>query len=531
MKKIVTVFLFSFNLIFICGMNAQKSRTKVHELTPEEVKTIKKEAGSYFDATNYNDALKSYLKIYSSDPNNTEYNFRIGYCYLETTVNKKAASEYLVKACESKNAKKEWLYYLGQASMYSEEWDQAEKAFDDYKSAVHGKPNKDFINPDRMIEMCRNGKDLCANPVKCVFKNVGKSINTSGDEFNPFVSADGSYMVFTSRRKGNTGGLIEELGFYTADVYWSQWKDTAWLKAKNAGVNVNTEWDDESVGLSPMGDQLCIFFDDEEAFADLKFSMLKGKMWQRGEPPPAFVNSIQYEGSACTSLDGNTMIFSSNRKESIGGSDLFMIKRIKNNTWSEPVNLGNSINTIYDEDSPFLSLDGKKLYFSSKGWNSMGGFDIFCSEWNPTEQKWNLPQNIGFPVNDAEDNNFISFTGDERYAYLDAIRQDGFGERDIYKVEFLDSVTHPFNTLITGNFTAANGRIEIKKISLESTASSEVMELYPLTSYHFAFAVKPGKYLLKAEGNGFTPFSEEINITSSVTPLDFTRSIEAKASH
>ncbi len=529
MNKILAVLFIFFLLIYHGESHAQKSKVRV--LTADEIKSIKKDAGDYFNATNYKDALNAYLKIYQSDPQNTEFNFRIGYCYLVTTINKRESAKYLEKACLGKNPKKEWFYYLGQASMFSEKWDQAEKAFVDYKNATHDKPNKDFISPDRMIEMCRNGKDLCSRPVNCIFKNAGKTINTPGDEFNPFISADGKFMVFTSRRKGNVGGLIEELGLYTADVYWSQWKDSIWLKAKNAGVNVNTEWDDESVGLSPLGDVICIFFDDEDAFADLKFSSLKGKMWQRGEPPPAQVNTIQYEGSACMSLDGNTMYFSSNRKDGSGGSDLWMMKRIKHNTWEDPVNMGKGINTPYDEDSPFLTLDGKKLYFSSRGWNSMGGFDIFCSTWNEAEQKWNTPENIGFPLNDAEDNNFISLTGDERYAYLDAIRPDGLGERDIYRVEFLDSIQHPFNSVVMGNFTSINGRIEVKKISLENKNTAEVQEFFPLTSFRFIFAVKPGTYVLKAEGNNFPPFEEEITVTNNSSPLEINRTIDVKASH
>lgn len=297
------------------------------------------------------------------------------------------------------------------------------------------------------------------------------------------------------------------------------------------GANINSEWDEESVGLTALGDLVFIYFETLNLFGDLGTSSMKGKVWQKFEVLFPQVNSNVYEGGACISNDGATIYFSSTRKEGFGGTDLWMIKKDKSGKWSNAINLGNSINTKYDEDIPFLSLDGNRLYFSSKGWNSMGGYDIFYSDWNNVLNIWSKPKNIGFPINDADDNKFISLSGDERIAYISSVRPEGFGERDIYKVEFLDTLNHSLSHLISGSITGIGGRIEITKITLENTKTMERSEYRPVTTtYQFVFAVKPGTYTLRAEGYNFLPYTEDITVADEFPPLKIKKNIQVKSS-
>ena len=248
MVKGLFFILFLFFSIPTTFVNAQK--TKPHVLSKSEIKKLKKEGSIKFAASDYKNALNAYLVLYKTDPQNIDYIYRIGFCYLETSIDKRAAMQYLEIANQSKVAKKEWIYFLGLAYMYNEKWDEAIKAFNTYKETSRSKLIKDFLNPLRMIEMCINGKELSSNPVHCTFTNLGRNINSPFEEYNPFISADEKSIVFTSRRKGNIGGYIEELGLYTSDIYRSLWKDTAWSKSKNMGAGINSEWDEESVGYT-----------------------------------------------------------------------------------------------------------------------------------------------------------------------------------------------------------------------------------------------------------------------------------------
>jgi hypothetical protein len=524
-SKTIFCFLFFFS---VANVFAQKAKT--HVLTSDEAKVVKKDAATMFASEDYNGALKAYLDLYKTNPQSTEFNYRIAYCYLQTTVNKAASLKYIEKAMESKDAKKEWSFQLGLANMYNNKWDEAIKAFNDFKDAKN-KPLKDYPTVERMIEMCNNGKTLTANPVNCKYTNLGKTVNTPFDEYNPFISGDGKSLLFTSRRKGNIGGFIEDLGIYSADIYSTVWKDTIWNKARGMGGMINTEWDEETVGLTANGDQVFIYFDNSEAYADVGIASLKGKTWQKPLMFPEVVNSKQYEGGATISLDGSTVYFSSDRKEGKGGIDIWMVTRDNSGEWGTPVNAGN-INTKYDDDFPRLSADGRSLYFSSKGWNSMGGYDVFRSEWNAANSSWGTPENIGHPLNDADDNAFISMTADSRFAYVSAVRPEGLGDRDIYKVEFMDTTNHPFMSYVSGVVTAAtSGRIELTKVSLQDKNSSRVIEYKPGTASHqFILPAPPGQYILKIEGYNFAPYTEDVEITNEFPPKEITRPIQVTSS-
>jgi Tol biopolymer transport system component len=290
------------------------------------------------------------------------------------------------------------------------------------------------------------------------------------------------------------------------------------------GANINTEWDEESVGLSPAGDQVMVYFDNTFYYGDIGAAPLKGKMWQKPVMYPLSINSKQVETGATMSIDGNTVYFSSDRKEGSGKSDIWMVKK-ENGQWGEPANM-KELNSAFDETNPVLSLDGKTIYFASNGTESMGGYDILYSEWNESSSSWSKPVNLGYPLNDPDDNMFISFTGDNRFAYLTAVRPDGLGEKDIYQVEFLDTLHHPFAQLLTGTVSGSSGRTEITKIILEDKAGKQLVYLPTSANNNFAMPAAPGDYTLKVEGYNFVPYSEEISVGNEYPPVELHRTIQ-----
>ncbi len=505
------------SIFFFAGLSlsTQAQKAKTHTLTAEEVKVAKKDAGSFFNAGNYNSALKGYQEVIKDDPNNPEANYRLGICYLQTNVNKAKAIEYFEAVAKSKIPRKETQYFLGLAYMYAERWDDAIKAFEDYKVNAHSKPIIDFLDVERQLEMCNNAKELTKHPVNVTFENIGKAVNSPFIEFNPLISADGKLLVFTSRRKGNMGGFIEDMGMYSSDVYFSVLKDTGWSKAKSVGAAINTEWDEECVGLSADGNFMLIFLDNIDASSDIASSTLKGKTWQKSmlvEPP---VSTKNIETSASMSLDGSTIYFASERKGTFGGSDIFMSKRKDDGAWGEPTDLGSVINSRYDEDAPSISIDGKTLYFSSKGHNSMGGYDVFRSVFDESSGKWSEPANVGYPINTAEDNLFFSMTGDQKHAYISSIREGGFGDKDIYQVTYNDTSDHSFLSLIFGTVTSeSNAKVEITKATLANKSDGKVLMTYRPASpgNEFIFSAKPGEYVLTVEGYNFQPYVADLSV-------------------
>jgi hypothetical protein len=496
------------------GVPRTRKPKKEHILTPDEAKVVKKDAAEFFASGDYDGALKAYIPLQKADPKNADYNYRLGYCYVITNVDKTKAAPFLEYASRQKGVKNEVFYYLGQAYQYQQRWDDAIQAFEQYKTVSKSKVIRDLLDVDRQVEICNAAKELQQNPVKAKFRNLGKGINTLYPEYNPFVSADRSVLIFTSRRKGNAGGFMEDLGFYTSDVYWSIWKDTVWAKAKSVGASVNGAFDEESLGMNAAGNEMYLLFDNDIAFVDIVISKLKGKTWQRPSVPGPTVNSKAYETGASVTPDGKILFFSTDKKEkgSFGGIDIYMSRRDEKGDWGPAENLGAAINTKFDDDAPCIFSDGKTLYFSSQGHNSMGGFDVFKSVWNEESNSWSQPENIGYPLNTADDNLYFSMTGDGKYAYITAVRPEGLGDQDIYEVTFEEP--SGFVLYKAKMFNQPGAKVEYGSISLTDKSNGNKIIDTKLEYIGGALLVSlvPGEYSLNIEANGFKSFQKEVAI-------------------
>lgn len=517
---------FVFSGFLLSVFTAQAQRAKTHTLTADEAKIVKKDANGAFTSGDFNSALTSYKDLVKSAADNPEYNYRYGVCLLQTNSIRSKAVEYLEKASKAPGTKKDVWYYLGMAYMSDNKWDEAITAFNTSKTNNVLKPSKDFLPVERMIEMCANGKELTAHPIDVKFENMTKIVNTPFEEYNPMVSADGKTLAFTSRRKGNMGGFIPELGVYTADVFSTMWRDTIWTKARSVGATINSDWDEETVGMTHDGNQLLIYFDNMEFFGDLGISLAKGRNWQKPIMMSPTINGKSLESSACLSNDGQVLYYSSDKKDGQGMADIWYCIRQTTGEWSTPQNLGPVINTKYDETDPYVSLDGHTLYFCSKGHNSMGGFDIFYSTYDSGTAKWSEPKNLGYPINTVDDQTSFSMTGNERTAYISAVRPEGLGDRDIYKVTFNDTSTHPFRALISGVVSSPNGaKVELRQVSLLSKPDKKVLSVYKpyFMSNDYVLNAVPGEYFLKVEGYGFPVVEEEIKIEEASPPVDLVK--------
>ena len=117
------------------------------------------------------------------------------------------------------------------------------------------------------------------------------------------------------------------------------------------------------------------------------------------------INSPYDESHASISADMKTLCFTSNRPGGYGAMDIYFSTRGSDGQWSEPVNAGGVVNSLYSEATPFLTDDGSTLYFSSMGHATMGGYDIFYCKRLP-DNTWSVPANIGFPLSTSDDDLF-----------------------------------------------------------------------------------------------------------------------------
>ncbi|MCC3159214.1 OmpA family protein [Hymenobacter sp. 15J16-1T3B] len=435
----------SASLLLLAALHGQAQNV---EFTKDEFKGDKeslknaqkelKEANSWYetDPPRYEQALPHFLAAQQVNPNNAQLNFRIGHCYLNSTYKSKALP-YLQKAYQlDPQVDARIRYMLGRGLHLNARW---EEAIAEYKAAqpAPGAKNATAQQNDirKKIQECESGLALMKTPTRAFIDNVGPAINTPYPEYGPVITADESVMLFTSRRDGGVGDEKDPfIGGYFEDIWQSvKGKDGQWQQAKNLGPTVNTKGHDAVVALSPDGQKLVTYVED--GAGDLYEADLKGAAWNKPGSLGRRINGGQsHESSAAYAPNGRMLYFVSNGspESSRGGHDIW---RLDVEGKGKAENLGSVINTPYDEDGIFVHPDGKTIYFSSQGHNSMGGYDIFKSEWK--NGQWTKPENLGWPINTPDDDVFFVLSASGRHGYFASSRDDSQGSRDIYMITFL----------------------------------------------------------------------------------------------
>jgi outer membrane protein OmpA-like peptidoglycan-associated protein len=332
-------------------------------------------------------------------------------------------------------------FYLGQAYHLNLEFDQAITWYSKYQSTAMQNPDPYYRdNLQLRIQQCYNGKKIIEKPIRVFIDNLGEAVNSKYNEYGAVISADESVIIYTSRRAGSTGGKIDPmLNEHFEDLYIStKNEDGTWAPAENMGENVNTNDHDAVAAISADGQRI-IIYKGKSGFGDLFECVLEGSEWSKAEDLGKNINTKNtHEPSACYSPDGNVIYFVSDKGGGIGDHDIYMSRRDEKGKWGPAQNLGATINTKYKEDGVYMHPDGKTLYFGSEGHTSMGGMDIFKSVLDVTNNTWSEPENLGYPVNTADQDAFfvISASGKHGY-YMSSAQKDNKGLRDLYMITFL----------------------------------------------------------------------------------------------
>jgi hypothetical protein len=446
--------------------------------------------------------------------------------YLEKAVGKtssKAKENY-----KEDKAPLDAYFYLARAYHLDSQFDNAIAAYRKYME-VDKTLSKDRIEEiEWMIQTCLNGKLIVDSPIGAVTENLGEEINSIYDEYSAVLDATESTLIFTSRRPTSTGGFLDLDDKYFEDIFVSQKEDGKWTKPVSIGKNINTEGHEATIGLSADGQELYIYRDD---FGDgnIYVSQLTGSSWSEPVQLNDNINSPFRETHATVSADGQTLYFTSD-KAGEGGMDIFRSRRLPTGEWAVSENLGEVINTKYDEEAPFIHPDGKTLFFSSKGHNSMGGYDIFFSI--EENGKWSTPMNIGHPMNTADDEYFFVMSADGKRAYYSSSNGQGFGGKDIYIVHLDTEREVPLTVYKGAIMPDAQGK-RPKEVVIRVT-DNETGELFGLyrpreDNGKFILILHPGQnYHIAYEADGYLYKSEKLFVPENTSYFEINRAIQLK---
>jgi outer membrane protein OmpA-like peptidoglycan-associated protein/tetratricopeptide (TPR) repeat protein len=482
------------------------------------------EDGEYFFISeDYTEALSSYLRLYKRGfKNNANLNYRIGICYLESNTEKDKSIEFLEKAVtkvsdkyeegsiKETNAPYDAYLFLGNAYRINMQLDKAITAYGKFitLSSVEKKSEKD-VNANKtwaqsQIEACKRAKTAITKPVRIKVTSMGKPLNTTLANYNPIISSDERCIVFITHQK-----------LYDA-IMFSTFAKNKWSNPDNITPDIQSDGDQFPCFIS--NDKKTLLLAKQDNFnSDIYISHFDGKIWSQSLPLNKEINSKYWESHACLSPDGKVLFFTSNRPQSIGGTDIFVSELKKPDEWGTPVNIGNTINTTFNEETPFISDDGKTLYFSSQGHENIGGYDIFFST-KDENGNWSKPVNLGYPINTPGDDLFYVPVHDKFIAYQAKYLKDGVGDLDLTKIEIF-SKDHPYIYGIQGNLSELlkNCKPEDYKIILSDAQSKLNLDtVSPSKDGIFTFNKESGTYCIDFQSAGFSVKSKSFTV-----PVDY----------
>ncbi|RME15496.1 MAG: hypothetical protein D6799_05990, partial [Bacteroidetes bacterium] len=379
-------------------------------------------------------------KIYEHHPKETYLKYVVGKLSL-TRSDKYNLALKLLEESYAANPKIDKIEYdLARAYHYNYMFDNAEEHINKFLSQKKLSP-EDKSNAEILKNYIQNAKVLYSSPTQAKVSNLGKPINTEWDEYVPVITTDEATMIFTYRGEKSKGGrqnaslLPDPKGIFFEDVFISEKIFNKWAEPKPIET-INTNSHDAAIAMSPDGFMLFIYKDDGITHGDIFVSYALGN--NEFTPPQklkGLVNSYSWEGSCSITADGKTLYFSSERPGGYGGKDIYKATLLPDSTWGNIVNLGNAINTPFDEDAPFIHPDGVTLYFSSKGHNSMGDYDIFVSRMDVSDSTFKSVENVGYPINTPADDIYFVLSASGEHGYYSSARPNGIGLKDIYIIE------------------------------------------------------------------------------------------------
>lgn len=526
-----SIFFYSF-VIYTLSMHkecvGQEQRAYGEFSAGSSLKTEKKlleQARNKSKERNYNDAAQKYSELLKRDSTNPMYNFEMAQTYYNNFRQPQSIPYYEKAIMHSKDTIGEAYYFLASACHLAGNFEMAQKNYriyysllDSYGTALLANEQIDLLEEvKRKIEMCDNGKILIKSPNEKITLNgkthsfeissLGKGVNSEYDDCGAVLSSNDSVMYFTSRRNSATGEKVDYDDKFFEDIYVSESGKNGWGVSAGVGAPVNTDKHEAIITISPDGKTIYFFRGLKQR--TFYYSRKAEGMWTT--PEQLFEKSGLSTGTAetnfyCFTILENEMYMVSDAAGGTGGRDIYVSKKQPDGSWGALSEIGAPVNSKYDEDSPYITPDGKTMYFSSQGHNSMGGFDIFKSEKN--SNKWSEPVNLGVPVNTPGDDLYFIVANKSDCAYYSSSGKpdDDTKDMDIYRIDLCDDIP---TTLISGHaMGVTRGIIGVR----DKESGNEIGSFDILDGNYFIKVGRGKKYVFTLKTSGIDPASAEIYV-------------------
>lgn len=409
MKNIITAFTFLF---LIGSASAQDPN-----LSTQDKKATKyyQEAAAMMKRVQYPESIEPLKRALERDQNFIEAWQALGLCYSKINEVEEAIRCYEKPIEIDKTSRRVPRSYFALADLYfiTENYQKALDNANLYKE-VRQNDTKNARTLETIIQNSKYVLEATKNPLPYNIQPLSGKANYFKQQYFPVLTVDQKSLFFTGRTRDE-------------NIYISRLDENGeWGMPSPISININTPMNEGACTISADG-RMLIFTSCQgrKGFGscDLYITYKSGNDWSVPENLGVEVNASSWDVQPTLSADGRTLYFVSDRPGGKGGKDIWKTYKDKKDKWVSPVNLGATINTPYDEISPFIHVNGESLYFSSKGHAGMGGYDIFMSELS--EEKWSTPRNMGYPLNDHHDQVSLYITSDGLKGYYTMERHEG----------------------------------------------------------------------------------------------------------
>jgi len=411
-----------------------------------------KKAGEYFlKKNNFSAALPYYLEYQKQKPNDIKTKYAIGVCYFKLGEHNKAGQFFQFLSTQKKPYK-DVFYYLGKTQQHKLDYDGAIKSFKKYLAESK---SSDRLRAELKTEIkrCVAGKRIKFAPKYALVQSLGDEVNTEEDEFAPILSPNNQKsLYFASNAIQNPKSVINDLGIRETvgerhtDIYVVQLRDGEWKGTATMNELYNGPYHDAVGAFSSDGSTMYVSKGDRPnggLYYVYNYSKIQSDDFELEKYPlPASGGSMH----GIQLFNDTIMLFTADLPGGYGGYDLYYSVMTSEGQWSPPVNMGNTINTEYNEKAPFLTKNGKTLFFSSNNLNGLGGYDIFRATFNSTSALWERPINMGLPINSAGDEIHFHLAKDGLRALFSSDRIGGKGGLDLYIAFFKEYISEHLTT-------------------------------------------------------------------------------------
>ncbi|MCC9166039.1 OmpA family protein [Pontibacter harenae] len=454
------------------------------EASAQSTRKLLRSGNKFFDRENYRAAIPFYEQVLANDPANAKALYFAGISYM--TFDKEKAADYIYRAREAKpNLDSEMQYWMGRIDHINYRFDSAIKNFQAYQKEIPRRNEERREEVAMLIQHARNAKREVANPKDVFVNNLGGSINTAYSEHSPVISSQDNYLLFTSRSAGS-GKKEARDGEYFEDIYEAtRTGEEEWTQPKSLAGVLESGGHDASIQLFDNDSKMLLYRSVNNGDIMVSERNAEGN-WTAPKSISDRINTRDFESDAYITPDNQTIFFSTSHYSEYGDLDIYVARRQANGEWGTPRSIGSTINTRYDDDSPYLASDGT-LYFSSRGHNTMGGYDIFMAKYDSVARRWSRPVNMGSPINTPDDDTYYRLSPDGSYAYLSSYRIGGYGEKDIYTINYirqagvagqlfsqLDSLAIPGVELIFNSTQADKRPVSYRDVTKPGSADYQV---------------------------------------------------------